>query len=404
MITFGDSIHKNLIDYQLVLLKKVNNRFYRSIFSKIDWNIRMIALKGPRGAGKTTLMLQKIKYHTDKELIPLYISMEHPFFYDRGSLFNLVQEYYQYGGRYLFIDEVHKYENWSRELKVIYDGFPDLKVVFSASSALEIYKGEADLSRRVITYDFPGMSFKEYLELAHKLKFRTISFDDILTHHREFSMEVSLKVQILPLFFRYLREGYLPIIKEVTAETYSLQVIQIINTSLFQDLQLAARLNAGTVNKLKRLLGVIANSVPFEPNISAIAEKTGIARETVYEFLTYLEQAKILNMIRKKPKGITALQKPDKIYFENPNLIFALQNNPEIGTVRETFFLNQLLNTGHKITLPDSKYDFLVLNKYIMEIGGKNKTVKDKKVFIAVDGIEVGFGQTVPLWLFGFLY
>lgn len=399
-----DNINKNLQDYQLTLLKQVDDNFYRSVYSKIDWDVRMIGLKGPRGAGKTTLLLQRLKYHTDKKLKPLYISMEHPHFYNRASLFETVQGYYQFGGRYLFIDEVHKYEKWSGELKVIYDGFPDLRVVFTASSALEIYKGEADLSRRVVTYDFPGMSFREYLKLKHNLGFEQLTLGDILKSQEEISMDLSMKFQPLPLFSLYLKEGYLPIIKITRRELYLLQLIQIINTALVQDLQLSKNLNAGAINKLKTLLGIIAESVPYEPNITAIAAKSGIHRETVYEFLAYLEQAKILNSIRKNPKGVTALQKPHKIYFENPNFNFALQEYPEIGTIRETFFLNQLRNAGHTLNLPDSTYDFLVDNKYVVEVGGKNKTVKDKDVFIAADGIETGWGNKIPLWLFGFLY
>ncbi|MCD4680857.1 MAG: AAA family ATPase [Bacteroidales bacterium] len=399
-----DNINKNLQDYQLSLLKQVDDKFYRWIYHQIDWDNRMIGLKGPRGAGKTTLMLQRIKYHTDKKQKPLYISMEHPHFYNRGSLFETAQEYYQFGGRYLFIDEVHKYEHWSRELKVIYDGFPDLKIVFSASSALEIFRGDADLSRRVITYNFPGMSFREYLKLKHNLDFNNLLLENIMENHREISVELSMKFQPLPLFNLYLKEGYLPIIKNTKSESYLMQLIQIINTTLIQDLQLSKNLNAGSINRLKTILSIIAKSVPYEPNITSIASKAGMRRETVYEFLTYLEQGMILNSIRKNPKGITALQKPHKIYFENPNFNFALQENPEIGTIRETFFLNQLRNAGHTLILPDSTYDFLVDNKYVIEVGGKNKTVQDKDVFIAADGIESGWGNKIPLWLFGFLY
>ena len=399
-----DNTHKNLQDYQLTLLKQVDDKFYRRIYQQINWDIRMIGLKGPRGAGKTTLLLQRIKYHTDKKQKPLYISMEHPHFYNRGSLFVTVQEYYQFGGRYLFIDEIHKYEQWSRELKVIYDGFPDLKVVFTASSALEIFKGEADLSRRVITYNFPGMSFREYLKLIHNLDFEYFSLEDILGNHGEISAGFNVKFQPLSFFSLYLKEGYLPIIKNIKSGLYLLQLIQIINTVLIQDLQLSKKLNAGAINKLKRLLSIIAESVPYEPNITTIAAKSGIHRETVYEFLTYLEQGMILNSIRKTPKGITALQKPHKIYFENPNFNYALQENPEIGTIRETFFLNQLRNAGHKLNLPDSTYDFMVDNKYVVEVGGKNKSVINKDVFIAADGIETGWGNKIPLWLFGFLY
>ena len=399
-----DNSHKNLHDYQINLLRQVDNKFYRSVYHKIGWDNRMIGLKGPRGTGKTTIMLQQIKYHTGKTQDSLYVTMEHPHFYNRGSLFEMAREFYQYGGRYLFIDEVHKYENWSRELKVIYDGFPDLKIVFSASSALNILKGEADLSRRVIIYNIPGMSFREYLSLKHNLQFDILSFNDIIEKQAELSKELSLEFQPLSLFGSYLKEGYLPVIKNVKQEFYLLQLVQIIHTTLTQDLQLSKKLTAGAINKLKRILGVIAESVPYEPNITAIATKTGIRRETVYEFLSYLEDSMILSSIRKPAKGITALQKPNKIYLENPNFNFALQAIPDIGTVRETFFLNQLRNSGHKVDLPESQHDFLVDGKYIVEVGGKNKTVSDKKVLVAVDGIETGWGNTIPLWIFGFLY
>ncbi|NOY37620.1 MAG: ATP-binding protein [Chlorobi bacterium] len=404
MSDISDNINKNLYDFQRTLIRRVDNKFYRSIADNIDWDIRMIGLRGPRGTGKTTLMLQRLKYHVDHDQNPLYISMEHPHFYQRGSLFETAQDYYKYGGRYLFIDEVHKYGYWSRELKVIYDGFPDMKVVFSASSALEIYRGESDLSRRVITYDFPGMSFREYLKFIHNLDFNPVVIEDILNNHYRLAFGFTEHFQPLPLFRLYMKEGYLPIIKTNKTKSYLFQLIQIINTTLIQDLQLSKKLNAGAVNKLKSLLSIIAESVPYEPNISAIAAKTGIRRETVYEFLTYLEQARILNTIRKKPKGITALQKPNKIYFENPNFNFAIQDNPETGTLRETFFLNQLKNAGHTLFLPGSKYDFLIDNKYIIEIGGRNKKIKNDEIFIAMDDIEVGFGNTIPLWLFGFLY
>ncbi len=393
-----------LYDFQLNLIKPVNDKFYRSAFNSINWDARMIGLKGPRGAGKTTLLLQRLKYHTHKALNPLFVTMEHPVFYTPGALFETVEEFYKFGGRYLYIDEIHKYNNWSRELKVIYDGFPELKLVFTASSALEIFQGESDLSRRVLSEYLPGMSFREYLKLIHGIDFPVVCLSEIIENHRQISTDISLKIQILPLFNQYLKEGYLPVISGIKSEDYQIQLIQIINTVLIQDLQLSKNLTPGAIAKLKSLLGIIAESAPFEPNISAIAAKSGIRRETVYEFLDYLEQAKIINSVRKAPKGITALQKPNKIYLENTNLSFALKTLPNSGTLRETFFLNQLRNAGHNVSLPEELHDFYVDGSLTFEIGGKNKTVNDKTIWIAADNIETGWAKTIPLWLFGFLY
>ena len=393
-----------LQNYQEKLKQKVSNSFFRSVNTAVNWDNRMIALKGPRGTGKTTLMLQRLKYYAAESMLPMYITMEHPYLYNRGALFETAETYYQHGGRYLFIDEVHKYEHWARELKVVYDGFPDLKVVFSASSALEIYMGEADLSRRVITYNFPGMSFREYLNVKLGLSLSPISLTEILEKHHKITGEMLKLFSPLPHFTNYLKEGYLPIIMDTDPETYSLQLVQIINTTLNQDIHLSKKLSAAAIAKLKQILGIIAQSVPFEPNISTISQKTNIGRDTIYDFLTYLEQAKILNSIRKIPKGVAGLQKPNKIYLENPNFNYALQSNPDAGTVRETFFLNQLRNAGHEVNLPESKYDFWVDNSHVFEVGGKNKTVTSKEVFIAADGIEAGWAKTIPLWIFGFLY
>lgn len=399
-----DNLIETLKNYQEKLKLKVSNLFFRSVNSAINWDNRMIALKGPRGTGKTTLMLQRLKYFAPEKMLPLYITMEHPHLYNRGALFETAETYYQYGGRYLFIDEIHKYEHWARELKVIYDGFPNLKVVFSASSALEIYMGEADLSRRVITYNFPGMSFREYLNVKLGLSLQSVSLTEILKNHLYITGELLKLFNPLSHFNNYLKEGYLPIIMDTDPETYSLQLVQIINTTLNQDIHLSKKLSASAIAKLKQILGIIAQSVPFEPNISSISKKTNIGRDTIYDFLTYLEQAKILNNVRKIPKGNAGLQKPNKIYLENPNFNFALQSSPDIGTVRETFFLNQLRNAGHKVNLPDTKYDFLVDNNLVFEVGGKNKTVTNKNIYIAADGIEVGWANTIPLWIFGFLY
>lgn len=393
---------KELYLYQTELLKSVNQKFTRFLHSKIAWDQKMIAIKGPRGSGKTTLMLQQLKYGIRDKSKSLFINVEHPWFLTH-SLFDTAQQFYQNGGRYLFIDEIHKYENWSRELKVIYDGFPDLQVVFSASSALDIYRGSSDLSRRVLTYELPGLSFREYLEFIHGLKFKKISLPYLFENHYNIASAFSEKAQFIPMFRQYLKTGYYPVTKKTRQALYLIYVFNTMNTVLEQDLQMANNLTAAAIHKLKKLLGIIAQSVPFEPNISSIARKSGTGRNTVIEFLSLLERARIINFLVRDQFGISALQKPDKIYIENTNMMFAIDESPNKGTIRETFLMNQLHNSNFSVRYPQSG-DFIVDKKFIIEVGGKNKHVSDKNIFIAMDDIEVGFGNTIPLWLFGFLY
>ncbi|MBA7577637.1 hypothetical protein ES708_19490 [subsurface metagenome] len=393
---------QELINYQDELLKTINKKFFRFLYDRIEWDQRMIAIKGPRGTGKTTLMLQKIKYGLPKGTKALYITTEHQWFFT-NSLFDTASDFYKMGGQYLFIDEVHKYERWSRELKVIYDGFPDLKIVFSASSALEIYRGEADLSRRVISYNLPGLSFREYLEFIYGFKFDPFGLEEILFEHQSQVKAITSGIRVLPLFHQYIQTGYLPITKQLKPQLYPIAIQNILNSSIEIDIQIVSNMPVHSLAKLKRILGMIAQVTPYEPNISSIAQKVGISRNTVLNFIHSLEKARILNFLVQDKYGISNLQKPDKIFLENTNLNYTLEQNPNIGTVRETFFLNQLRNAGYKVTLPE-KHDFLVTDKYIFEVGGKNKSLSGKSVFIAADGIEVGWANKIPLWLFGFLY
>lgn len=366
----------------------------------------MLALKGPRGAGKTTLMLQRIKYGLDLPTTKaLYITADHYWFYT-NTLYETAEKFYLNGGRYLFIDEVHKYPRWSRELKNIYDGFPNLKIVFSASSALDIYRGEADLSRRVLTYNLPGMSFREYLMLKGILRQESVSINDVAFNHEHIGAEITKQIQPLPYFREYLKVGYLPIIAESRKEDIPVRLIQVINAVVESDLAYTENFDSGTANKIKKLLGVIAESVPFKPNISALARKLNISRESVYLWLTYLDNAGLLNTLSREGKGVSTLQKPDKIFLENTNLAYALKESPDIGSVRETFAMNQLTNAGFDVSLPESG-DFLTSGFHI-EVGGKNKTGKQiqgiENSIIAADDIEEGYGNKIPLWLFGFLY
>ncbi|PZX55708.1 ATP-binding protein [Algoriphagus chordae] len=388
------------------LLNQTDDKFFRYLFDKIDWNQRMIAIKGPRGSGKTTLMLQRIKYGIKPQSNEvLYFSADHYWFYTH-NLVETTDSFYQHGGRFLFIDEVHKYPNWSRELKNIYDSYPDLKVVFSSSSALDIYRGESDLSRRVISYELPGMSFREYLNLTHEQNFQSVSLAEIQTSHSQITHEITSKLQPLPAFKEYLRIGYLPIITGSNPETIPVFLQQIINTVVESDLAFIADYNAGTAYKVKKLLGVLAESVPFKPNVSSIARKVETSRDSVYEWLTQLEKAKLLNFLITEGKGVSLLQKPDKVYLENTNLSYALKATPEIGSIRETFLLNQLKNINKEVRLPNSG-DFQV-DDLVIEVGGKNKDASQvnhlENYLIAADEIEHGFGKKVPLWLFGMMY
>jgi predicted AAA+ superfamily ATPase len=398
---------ESLIEYQENLLAYTEGEFFRFLHERIPWDQRMIAIKGLRGAGKTTMILQHIKYVSPDAAKSLYVTADHPWFYSH-TLLDLADQWHKAGGRILYIDEVHKYINWSRELKNIYDGYPGMKVVFTASSALDIYRGESDLSRRVLSYELAGMSFREYLELVYKLKIPSIDINELFSNHTEITRSIQTKLESpLVLFKEYLVSGYLPFTGTNKETDYLTRLFHIIDSSISHDLAFIQNYSATHAVKIKRLLGVIAESAPFEPNITAIAKKLGLGRDTVNNFLQNLQSAHLLNLVSRPTQGIAALQKPDKIYLENTNLSYALNANPEIGTIRETFLFNQLKNAGHKVQLAD-KGDFLINGKQIIEVGGKGKSYKQiadlKAAYIAADDIEIGFGNKIPLWLFGFLY
>jgi len=393
-----------LYSFQTNLLKVTDNHFSRFLFDSINWKQRMVGIRGLRGTGKTTMLLQYLKFHLKEK--GLYVSADHPYFYD-NSLLELADRFEKDGGSVLLIDEIHKYPRWSTELKNIYDGYPSLRIIFTASSALEIQKGEADLSRRVITYELAGLSFREYLEFEHGLKFNTLSLDAILKNSQYFTQEILQQLRPLPLFKKYLISGYFPFSKEDTQAEFSVKLNQVINTVLESDLAAIEQYTAGNVVSIKKLLGIISESVPFTPNISALATKMKLGRDTVNNFLLQLERARLLNLLHQHTKGTAALQKPDKIYLENTNLSYALKNAPDAGSLRETFFLNQLKNAGYQVALPKAG-DFIVDGKWTFEIGGKTKESKQikavKNSFLALDDIESPYQNRIPLWAFGFLY
>jgi len=393
-----------LFEFQENLLRPVKNDFRRYLHQGINWKQRMIGIKGPRGAGKTTLMLQHLKFDLESTSKALYITADHTWFYNH-TLLDTANDWFKQGGKILFIDEVHKYPNWSVELKNIYDGLPEMQVIFSASSALDIYRGEADLSRRVVSYILAGLSFREYLIFTRGESFDAIKIEDIENNHRSLSRMVTDGFRPLPAFRKYLEVGYLPIIAE-GEDTYLMKLNQVINTIVDIDLAYIASYNSGTAVKVKKLLGVIAESVPFKPNIAALARKLDLSRDSVYQYIYQLKDARLLNTISSEGKGVSTLQKPDKIFLENTNLAFALKERPDLGNIRETFVLNQLLNAGLKVSSP-TEGDFATEGLTI-EVGGKGKNTSQVKhldsFLIASDDIETGGGNKVPIWLFGFLY
>ena len=387
-------------------IKNTDTRFIRGFINKINWDERLISIKGSRGVGKTTLILQYIKLNKKIDTQTLYVSLDDIYF-QTNNLVDLVEEFYVNGGKYLFLDEVHKYGNWSREIKNIYDNYDDLKLVFTSSSVLEINKGEADLSRRAVTYELNGLSFREYLELGHKINFPELTLEDILENHVAIAQDLTSEERVIKYFKKYLENGYFPFFKEGETSYYQ-KINNVINLTIETDIPFVFKTEFKTIYKVKKLLHLIATSLPYEPNISKLSKQLETSsRNSTLLYLDYLDKAKLISNLKTSAKGNNYLVKPDKIYLENTNLMFAISdfyNNK--GTVRETFFNNQL-QCNH-VVKTSKESDFLIDNKYTFEIGGKGKNssqIKNvKNAFIAADNIEVGFRNKIPLWMFGLMY
>ena len=387
------------------LLDSIPMDFTRSYAGKINWNARMIGVRGARGIGKTTLLLQYIKHNFRRDGSALYASLDNLWFSEK-RLIDLADVFFKQGGQYLFLDEVHKYNGWSQELKNIYDGYPDLKIVFTGSSLLEIRKSRADLSRRAVVYDLRGLSFREYLNLTEDLKLPVVSLDDIISGHVELAREVLKHVKPLKYFTSYLKTGYYPFFLEVP-ELYFHRLDEVINLILENELPLLRNVELANVPKLKLLLKILAESAPFIPNIVKLSERSGLTRNTVITYLGYFEEAHLGKNLYKNAKGISRLQKPDKIYLENTNLMHALSPaGVNSGNLRETFFVNQL-SESHIVEYA-SEGDFVIDGRFVIETGGKYKGFDQIKSlrdsYVVSDGIEYGTGNRIPLWLFGFLY
>jgi predicted AAA+ superfamily ATPase len=386
-------------------IENIPVKFHRFLLHEIDWDQRLIGISGARGAGKTTLILQRIKtagYHPETVI---FISLDDIFFLN-NPLLDFAEQFYIEGGKFLFLDEVHKYPDWSHDLKQIYDNFPRLKVVFTSSSALEIYKGSHDLSRRLALYNLPGLSVREYLEFSYGYRIRSFRLDEILADVSGITSQFPGDIRPVKILKEYLHTGYYPFFIEGHS-FYHERLRQTVNTVLETDLPAIFNIDFHSVLKLKKLLAVISSVVPYRPNISKLAEQVGVTRDTLLRYFYYLDKARVISLLTRDATGINYLNKPEKLYLDNTNLMYALTGDePETGNLRETFFFNQV-SVKHKVTC-SLKGDFSVDNKFVFEVGGKGKTGKQvagiENAFIVRDNTEVGYKNMIPLWLFGFLY
>ena len=386
-------------------LAMTDTTFVRSLMDEIEWKARLIGVRGARGVGKTTLLLQHIKLHFPMDETVLYASVDNIWFSEH-RLYDLAADFTKRGGKYLFLDEVHKYPNWSQELKNIYDDFPELHVVFTGSSLLEILNAKSDLSRRAIVYEMQGFSFREYLNRNLELSLPAISLDDILTKHLTLATETINKVKVLKYFPEYLKYGYYPFYNELPTLYYS-RINEVINLIIELEIPQLRGLDISYTNKIKQLIYVISESAPFIPNISKLSERIGITRNSLLVYLDALHDSRLTMSLQKEGSGISRLQKPDKLFLENPNLMYALASNQaDKGNLRETFFANQL-RYHHKVNI-SKESDFLIDHRFTFEIGGKGKGKQQiaglENAYVAADDIEYGMGNKIPLWLFGFLY
>ncbi len=397
---------ESLISRYKNLLRSVNTDFKRNLYHQINWDSRAICILGSRGTGKSTLMLQYLKENLPENQ-SLYISLDDLYF-KQESLVEVAERFLQLGGKYLFLDEVHKYAEWQAAVKNLYDFYPELKMVISGSSILPLQKSKVDLSRRLVYYELTELSFREYLALKHKEKLSPIDLVSLLQNHQEF-VDTIKKLIPYPLqeFELYLQQGAYPFFKEGTQD-YVSKINQLINVIIDYDLPEGKDISTATQAKLKKLLYILSTAVPFNPNITKLAEKTETTRPRLLEMLHLLETSRLIRNLRNSSHGVSMMNKPDKIFLSNTNLIYALaQENQNKGNIRETFFYNQLANSSKTVTYPQQG-DFFVNHKYLFEIGGKNKSftqiAKLPNSYISADGMEYGMGNKIPLYLFGFLY
>ncbi len=389
-----------------ILLNNLNTKFRRYLYAKVDFSSQMVAIVGARGIGKTTLLLQKLQQLKEKypQNHSLYFSFDLPFV-ATIDLFEFAGEFQKKGGRYLLLDEIHKYKNFSTHLKAIYDVYPNLKVLFTGSCATSILNAQADLSRRVVLHHLYGLSYREFLEITTEQKLEAYSLEDILKNSPTIVDNLMKKFRPLEHWDNYLERGYYPFAFK-DEENFLGLLYNTINLTIEIDLLNLGLIKVESIEKLKKLLTIICQSEPFSINITKVAALCELSRNSIYHYLTHLHKGELLNIVHNNKKGLAKLAKPDKVYLNNTNQLFAMCNEHKRGTIRETFFANQVGNI-YPLTSSD-KGDFIVNEKYTFEVGGKNKTFKQIKdmenSYLAIDNDFTVHNKKIPLWLFGFLY
>ena len=401
------------MDGEIARMRMISNRlidetpvaFHRYIYPSIDWENRLVCVKGARGTGKTTILRQRAKERFGLDECAFYVSFDHYWFKSHSPL-EFIEEVHKLGVTHLFIDEVHHVEHWQTVIKNINDFYPGMSVVYSGSSLLKMDNREGDLSRRQMAYDLHGLSFREFLAYEGAMDIPPVPLDVLLKEHVRIAVDVTKKIKVIPLFERYLKTGFYPFYKTEHSGYYE-RIFEIVEKVLDSDYPAVEDVTPATIRKTKKMLTVLAASCPQQPNMSALYRELETDRNQGLKMLSVLERAGLLALVPSGKDTLKNLSRPEKIFCDNPNIMHALVSRADEGTIRETFFVNQLRCAGHEVICAE-KGDFTVDRRSLFEVGGKGKgfdQIRDlPDSYVAADGIEVGFGSKIPLWLFGFLY
>ena len=389
-----------------ILISQTNFKIIREMMNTIAWERQLVAIRGSRGVGKTTLMRQYIKQHYGTNAGEALYCVMDSLYFTNHTLLDLAERFRMMGGRHLFLDEVHKYPTWSKEIKEICDLWPDLKITFTGSSLLQILNADADLSRRVLSYTMAGLSFREYIHFYKGIQLPVHSLQDILSNADAICEEVCSVCHPQPLFEEYLRVGYYPFYDGNEVEYFS-RIENVVSFIIDQEMTQFCGVDPAYTRKLKAMMLFLANNVPYDVNIAKLSSYLELNKNTVLSYLSSMQRAELLHLLYADNKSVTKMQKPDKIYVHNPNMLCALSTNLNVGTLRECFVVNQL-SVGHSVEYGKAQGDFLVDGKVTIEVGGQDKSfdqiadIPDSYIF--ADSMEFPIGKKLPLWIAGLLY